>query len=202
MSNSMSPVLKALADTIIDIARNEDAVLRRVRQGIFHMPELAFVHAVGRAIAARAHEIFATPNVRWLPEVSIGGAHGPTDLVFEVEGQKAYAFEFKQGANAESYVRDLRKLASLDAERYERIFCALIDTWPKEIDPNPRITAVVKSGVPVERLVEHFDFFATLDSRFKNQVCCVVGLWRVAPDYVLPAANVDHQQSALLVPSP
>ena len=177
---SCSLTLTKIADTIVEVARQEDLLLRRVGQGIFIVPELAFVYAVGRAIASRAGEIFGTPRVRWLPETKMGET-GRTDLVFEVEGDRTYALEFKRGGSSDDYVSDLRKLATLDPARFERIFCALIDAWPDEIDPNPRISAVERvPEVKVERLSERFDFFATLNSSFKNQICCVVALWRVA----------------------
>ena len=115
------------------------------------------------------------------------GTGSRTDLVFEVAGGLTYALEFKRGGNADSYVYDLRKLASLDPSKYERIFCALIDAWPNEIPDVPRIVAVEESEIQTERLVKHFDFFATLDSRYKNQVCCVVALWRIASNYVVSA---------------
>lgn len=176
----MSQILTRIANIIVDVARNEDLLLRRVGRGIFVVPELAFVYTVGRTIASRAHEIFGTTDVRWLPESAIGDV-GRVDLKFEVKDQPTYAFEFKRSGTGAAYVQDLKKLASLDDGKYERIFCALIDAWPDDIDPNPRIKAVEESGIPLERLIEHFDFFATLDSRYVNQVCCVVGLWHVAP---------------------
>jgi len=175
---AVSSTLRKIADIVVDVARHEDLILRRVGQGIFLVPELAFVYAVGRTIAANASAIFGTPNVRWLPETKAGNT-GRTDLIFAVEGQTTYALEFKRAGKGSDYASDLRKLAAMDSS-WERIFCALIDTWPHEIDPNPRIVEVEScENVVVERLTERFDFFATLDSRYANQVCCVVGLWRI-----------------------
>ena len=176
-----SATLTRLALKVVDTARQEDLLLRRVGQGIFLVPELAFVYAVGRSIASDANEIFGTPKVRWLPESKIGTS-GRTDLTFEVENQATYALEFKRGGTSADYIRDLRKLSALDASRFERVFCALIDSWPHEIESNPRIQAVESCGVMVERLTESFDFFATLHSGFKKQLCCVVAIWRVCPD--------------------
>jgi len=88
-------------------------------------------------------------------------------------------------------------LASLDPATHERIFVALIDTWPNEIDPNPRILAVEKiSGVPTERLAEngHFDFFSTRHPNYVNQVCCVIGLWRIAPEFHSPVQKPEVER--------
>jgi len=177
---TQSATVAKLALKIVDTARREDLLLRRVGQGIFLVPELAFVYAVGRSIASDATEIFGTPIVKWLPESKVG-ATGRTDLTFEVENQPAYALEFKRSGTSADYIRDLRKLSALDSSRFERIFCALVDSWPHEIESNPRIRAVESCGVAVERLTEPFDFFATLHSRYKKQVCCVVAIWRVSP---------------------
>lgn len=179
--------LKSIANTIVGVAREEDLMLHRVGKGIFLIPELAFVYSVGRALAL-ANRIFSTPEVKWLPETTVGAA-GRTDLVFEVKGQQAFAFEFKCAGKADDYAHDIRELASLDPAKYERIFGALIDTWPQEIDPNARILAVEKdSRVPVERLSEsgRFDFFSTLHQGYVKQICSVVGLWRIAPEFHMP----------------
>ncbi len=181
----MSPILTNIANTIVDVARSEDLLLRRVGQGIFFVPELAFVHAVGRAIASKALEIFGTTEVKWMPETALK-AGVRTDLVFEVREQPTYAFEFKCGGKGEAYVADIKKLAALPVERYERVFCALIDAWPENISTDPRIRAVENSGVPVHRLVEHFDFFSPLNARYKKQVSCVVGIWRVGSADAVP----------------
>lgn len=181
-------VLKSIADIIEGVAREEDSILRRVGKGIFLIPELAFVYSVGRALALGAQRIFSTPHVKWIPE-TVRGEAGRTDIVFEVEGQPAFAFEFKCGGKAENYAGDLRKLASLDPVTYERIFVALIDTWPNHIDSDPRILAVEKdSGVAIERLAKNgnFDFFSTRHPNYVNQTCCVIGLWRISPEFHMP----------------
>jgi hypothetical protein len=49
----MSVNLEMLSQTIIEVARQEDLVLRRVGKGIFLVPELAFVYAVGRELAIK-----------------------------------------------------------------------------------------------------------------------------------------------------
>lgn len=189
------PVLKTIANIITEVAREEDLILSRVGKGIFLVPELAFVYSVGRALAIDAERIFSTAHVKWIPETAIGEA-GRTDLVFEVEAQRAFAFEFKCGGKAQDYAGDIRKLASLDPTKYERIFVALINSWPDKIDSDSRILAVEKSsGVPTERLTEnrHFDSFPTRDPDYVNQVCCVIALWRIAPEFHMPWFKVEAQ---------
>lgn len=179
----METELKQIAELIVGVAREEDLILRRVGKGIFLMPESAFVYAVGRALALSAKKIFDTPEVEWCPETTFEDV-GRVDLVFKVNGGKLFAFEFKRAGSGEAYADDIRKLARLDRASCHALFVGLIEAWPESIKDDPRIRAVEHvEGVTVERITSSgkgFDFFAT-ESHYKNQVCCVVGIWRVKP---------------------
>jgi hypothetical protein len=154
-----------------------------VGRGIFLIPELAFVYAVGRSISANAQDIFKTPLVEWLPGTSISKA-GRTDLVFKTQDQKDFAIQFKRSGVDETFIQDITKLATLELQKYQWLFCALIDTWPNEIDPNPRTNAVEKdSGIPVRRLTDRFEFFSTKHPKYVKQVCCLVALWIIDPQF-------------------
>ncbi len=174
----------ALYRLLVDVAMREDVSLRAFGEGIFLMPERAFAYSVGKAIAAHASTILGSAAVRWLPEAKVGDS-GPSDLVFDIEGGKGLALEFKMRGGTQTCARDLDKLAALDSSRYERFFCALVDAWPDNLNSDPRVVAIEShtppSGSKAVRVPARFDFFSTLDRDFKNQLCCVVGLWRIEP---------------------
>jgi hypothetical protein len=48
-----------LSQTIIEVARHEDLILRRVEKGIFLVPELASIDAVGRELAIKGESVWA-----------------------------------------------------------------------------------------------------------------------------------------------
>jgi hypothetical protein len=91
----MSVNLEMLSQTIIEVARHEDLILRRVGKGIFLVPELAFVYAVGRELAIKAESVLGTAAL-WLPESTICES-GRTDLEFDVDNPPGLAIEFKCG---------------------------------------------------------------------------------------------------------
>lgn len=173
-------MLQKVSDIIVDTARQEDSILKKVGKGIFQIPELAFTYAVGREIAINAENIFNNSNVRWLPEETITTSSGRTDLVFVSPGSKGLAIEFKIGGPLDSYKKDIDKLSKIDSTKYERIFCALIDAWPDKLLNDPRVLAVEENDLST-RLCrdDFFDFFATLHEKYKNQLCCVVGVWHI-----------------------
>ena len=173
-------MLKKISDIIVDTARQEDSILKKVGKGIFQIPELAFAYSVGREIAINAETIFGNTNICWLPEETIATNSGRTDLVFTNPESKGLAVEFKIGGHADSYRRDIDKLCNIDDIKYERIFCALIDAWPNKLTNDPRILAVEETN-RTTRLCrdDFFDFFATLHEKYKSQLCCVVGVWHI-----------------------
>jgi hypothetical protein len=69
----------ALYRLIVETAIREDLSLRAVGEGIFLMPERAFVFVVGRAIAGQPMAILGSSSVSWRPEATIGN-RGPSDL--------------------------------------------------------------------------------------------------------------------------
>ena len=58
-------MLNKISDLIVDVARREDLILRRVGKGVLLIPELAFSYAVGRELASNAEDIFGTIEVTW-----------------------------------------------------------------------------------------------------------------------------------------
>lgn len=174
----MDAILKRIANTIVDVAREENQVLYRVGKGIFLMPEGAFVYLVGRALALNAEKIFGTSKVEWSLESPNGD--GPTDLMFEVVGGPKFAFEFKRARDAD-HINDIRKLARLN-NTFERLFVALMSRFPENLGPDVIFSNVEQPEVKTKRLPEsgHFDFFATLHESYpKRPNCCVVGIWRI-----------------------
>ncbi|TAJ10586.1 MAG: hypothetical protein EPO61_01895 [Nitrospirae bacterium] len=166
---------------VLDVALRENIALLNVGEGIFFLPERAFVYNVGKAIAVNATSLFGSDRVRWLPETKVGSG-GPSDLVYEVEGQKGLVIEFKRRGNIDRNLQDLTKLADLDGNKYHRFFCVLVDAWPEKLHEDPRITNIESCLSPpkkVARVKSQFDFFSTLDRDFVNQVCCVVCLWEI-----------------------
>jgi hypothetical protein len=185
----MSVNLEMLSQTIIEVARHEDLILRRVGKGIFLVPELAFVYAVGRELAIKAESVLGTAAALWLPESTICES-GRTDLVFDVDNAPGLAIEFKCGdIHVDKCERDLWKLAAIDPGDYMRVFCALIATWPNTISEDPRIERVEKGPVPVKRLTKDLDFFSTYHTAFKNQVCCLIGIWEINARFYKPLAD-------------
>lgn len=172
-------MLNKISDLIIDVARNEDLILRRVGKGVLHLPELAFTYAVGREIALQTERIFGTDKVRWMPEVTLTPKSGRTDLIFENQIGKGIAIEFKTGGSVDSYKKDIEKLRNIP-DNYEALFCALIDAYPNNLETDNRITGI-EALDGVERICrdKFFDFFATLDDKYVSQLCCIVGIWKV-----------------------
>jgi hypothetical protein len=185
----MSVNLESLSRIIIEVARHEDLILRRVGKGIFLVPELAFVYAVGRELAIRAESVLGTAGARWLPE-STNCEFGRTDLVFNVNNSPGLAIKFECGdVHVDKCERDLMKLAAIDPGHYTRVFCALIPTWPTTISEDSRIERVEKGPVPVKRLTKDLDFFSTFHTAFKNQVCCLIGMWEIDASFHQPSAE-------------
>ena len=168
-----------ISDLIVDVARKEDRILRRIGKGVLLMPELAFAYIVGKELASKARSIFGTDNVSWKPENMVTNESGITDLVFEVKQGKNVAIEFKIGGHQDNYKKDIEKLKNIP-DNYEKIFCALIDAWPNNIEKDTRVQAV-ESQEGVNRICRDnfFDYFTTIHEEYKGQLCCIVGIWHV-----------------------
>lgn len=138
-------MLDKIADLIVDVARREDMVLRRVGKGVLHLPELAFAYAVGREIALQAERIFGTNKVRWMPETTLTTESGRTDLIFQTDSGNGIAIEFKIGGSVDLYKRDIEKLRNIPTS-HEALFCALIDAWPNKLESNPRVAGIESMG--------------------------------------------------------
>jgi hypothetical protein len=183
----MKTIPQRFAEIVIKVARTEDLALRSVGKGVLRMPETAFAYAVGSAVALEASSVFGPRQVKWLPENSLGPLSGRTDLVFDVGDERGLAVEFKIGGTWESYCTDISKLAAVDPNRFDRVFCGLVDAWPKVLFEDPRIKRVEERFqsqiMRVGTSGDSFDFFATLHSSYKNQICCIVAMWQLLDSF-------------------
>ncbi len=180
----MNNILIKIGKVIESVAIQEDAELKEfASEGIFFMPELAFVYACGKSIMAKRTEIFGELVVKWKREENIGNG-GPTDLIFELGKDKCIAIEFKLRDTRHAYIKDIDKLMALkrsDPERFVTAFCALVDTYADQIPDDGRVGAVeAHPSAKVVSLLEPKPHFETIQHRYTlRDVRCVVGFWCV-----------------------
>lgn len=178
----MLEVMQRIGQAIASVAMREDADLNSISgEGIFHMPELAFAYACGKAIMARSSEIFGEAIPKWRREANLGNG-GPTDLVFEYADGTRIAIEFKLRSSGLAYQQDIAKLLRLDPTTHCTAFCALVDTFTTQLPDDGRIGSVESyDKARVVSLLEPKPSFPSRQSWYTNDVCCVVGFWSVAP---------------------
>jgi hypothetical protein len=175
----MIQTLRKIAEIIEGVARKEDSDLKNIsNQGIFYMPELAFVYACGKAIMENREHVFGDLKPEWKRETELGNG-GPTDLLFECQDGKCIAIEFKLRDTGEAYVRDIEKLLRLNpSEKYFLVFCALVDVFSSKIQIDERIVKV--ETYPKARVVSLLNpkpHFVTKQHWYKSDTSCVVGFW-------------------------
>lgn len=168
---------KAIADSILKTAYSENLLLSRIAdEGIFHMPELAFAYECGKQIMINSEEIFGNNSATWIREKDLGNG-GPTDLLFELSSGQNVAIEFKLRDTANSYKKDVEKLAKLDGNTM-KLFCALIDVFDSKLPDDGRQHSI-------ESLYEHEvrpilkKSFSTKQNWYSSPVYCVVCIWSV-----------------------
>lgn len=162
-------------EAILNVARREDSELRRYSgQGIFLMPELAFVHQVAKELSSRSSEVFRVPFIRWEMDKHIGA--GRTDLVINAPNQKGIAIEVKIGGSKDLWAKDIQKLKQINPNYYYRLFCSLAHSFVNTLSS---INRVFEDDGTVANVGGDFDYFTTLHPKYQTQVCCVVGVWFV-----------------------
>lgn len=188
--NITSSIEEKIAYMIGEMAKTENMELMYIteeKQGIFHMPELAFAYACGKTIMKHRLVVFDTSEVTWHRERSFNS--GPVDLVFECKDQ-IFAIEFKMRNTADAYKADIAKLAALeikpDHKQLSRIFCALVDVFEKcENNDDGRLNAIDEYDIQTdeydiqtERLCESV-VIPTVQDWYIQPTSCVVGVWSV-----------------------
>ncbi|MFD2175974.1 hypothetical protein [Veronia pacifica] len=171
--------IEKIADIICQTARDEDIELSELaNEGIFWMPELAFVYQCGKNIIREAESVFGTSEVIWCREKNYGNG-GPTDLAFELPNGELLAIEFKLRATTTAYEGDVKKLCRISRPQTTRLFCALVDVFESVITgddgrqkhietlPGYRVT-------PIKKLS-----FSTKQNWYKSPVKCVACVWSV-----------------------
>ena len=123
-------------------------------------------------------EIFGTKNVQWLREINLGNG-GPSDLVFEFDNKKI-VIEFKASHNLTSAAchQDIKKLSILEGDSVIRIFCALFDTFTKNLPDDGRQKNVTEIKNINVKCIFNKDF-PTKQNKFNNEISCVVVVWLV-----------------------
>ncbi len=163
---------------ICDLARKEDEKLRKVRKGIFYMPELAFAYSVGKDLYDASRQIFGKSAVDWQREIVIGHG-GPSDLVIRFTSGKDLVIEFKMRETWGKYIADIEKLESLDGSEYDRMFVALVDASLSRAAEDVRIVSIQRRFSRLKRLGNgEFQSFHTLQDGYLNrEVLCVIAAW-------------------------
>ena len=175
------PLAERIAKEIFVVAQKEDAILLDIAdEGIFHMPELAFVYECGKKIMEKKDAIFGNGSIKWIREKNLGNG-GPTDLVFELSNDYKVALEFKLRDTSDAYINDVKKLDKLNNGKTLRLFCALTDVFDKDLPDDGRQSAVANckrnGGIKV-KLVDR-KIFSTKQNCYVRPVSCVVAVWIV-----------------------
>ena len=186
----MNEILFKIGRVIESVARYDNNALDEISsEGIFFMPELAFVFSCGKAIMLERADVFSGFEVTWKREENHGNG-GPTDLVFELKkngGLVQYiAIEFKLRNTWNAYLKDIDKLLTLknnNPEIYTVAFCALVDTFTRQYPDDGRvgkIEAYDAAKAKVTSLLEPKPYFPTKQTRYPIEpVSCVVGFWSI-----------------------
>jgi hypothetical protein len=185
----VNTTLKKIANVIIDVAKREDDELRSINhnKGIFDMPELAFAYQCGKSIMLNRHDVFGEDVPKWEREVDLGNG-GPTDLIFRYPNNRTIAIEFKIRDTLHAYRRDINKLLKLDPTTHTCCFCSLIDVFTKHIKTDGLIDAdkdgryqetESTAGAKLLRLTNVTPNFPTQQTKYTDDISCVIGLWEV-----------------------
>ena len=107
--------VEEISKKICLIAEKENTELSKIsNEGIFHMPELAFAYLCGKEIMRDKEIYFGDSEVKWIREFDFGNG-GPTDLIFEINGNEKIAIEFKLRDTTQAYETILWTLLCRDS---------------------------------------------------------------------------------------
>lgn len=180
------PSIRLLADAVHHVAKRENDALEEIlgnsdRGSIFDVPELAFSYLVGKEMLSQSRKRLGhEASLDWAQERSLGNG-GPTDLVFRADGARPLAVEFKVSGTSPAYDADIAKLARLDGETYDRVFCALVDAFSTTGERDQRIE---KLGA--DQRVERIGKCAPLPARhagYVSDIVCIPTLWYLCDEY-------------------
>ncbi len=188
----MEKYIKHIARKIVEVAEKENQELMTIAKsdakrgvnskiGIFHMPELAFAYECGKQIMQNANQIFENNIPKWCRELVLDKKAGPTDLVFVFNDGQKIAIEFKMRDTGDAYHKDLVKLSDIKDLKVTKMFCAIIDTFEKDVLPDGRITKIndfSENGFKVKS-VGDLKSFKTNQTWYANNVSALVGIWKL-----------------------
>jgi hypothetical protein len=165
-----------LYNTILKRIQDEDSDLTSLTgKGSFYSPELYVAFIIGKEIKRNEFAIFGQ-ETKWLRETDFKNG-GPTDFAFETD-RGTYAFELKLRNTSQSYCSDIEKLKRLD-NHYSKFFVALVDSWESEKELDNRILSIENKYDKELQRVNSFKSFPTMQDRYKGQICCTLGLWKL-----------------------
>jgi len=178
----MKKYINEINKQILEVAEKENKQLMQIANsdlnselGIFHMPELAFAYECGKQIMQNANNIFENNIPQWCREFDLGNG-GPSDLVFNFNDGYKIVIEFKMRDTAEAYLRDLAKLSKLNDEKIIKLFCAVIDVFPKDLENDGRVKKI-DTDLRTKKLV--IKSFNTNQRWYKSEVHALIGIWKV-----------------------
>ncbi len=167
-----------ISNVILKVAKSEDSTLSSlVKEGIFHMPELAFSYECGKAIMSESQSIFGSNIPKWVREKDLGNG-GPTDLLFEFKDGKRIAIEFKLRDTCHAYIKDIEKLFNLKDKKTLRLFCALIDVFENKLPDDGRQSAIERLDKYQVTIINK-EKFPTKQNWYTSPVYCVAAVWSV-----------------------
>jgi len=178
----MERYIDSIINEIVEVAQNENQELMKIANndlnselGIFHMPELAFAYQCGKQIMKNSNNIFEENIPQWCREFDLGNG-GPSDLVFNFANGYKIVIEFKMRDTADAYLSDLTKLSKLQDEKIIKLFCAVIDVFPKNLENDGRVKKINTDSRTKELIVKLFN---TNQTWYKSEIQALVGIWKV-----------------------
>ena len=166
---------KLLYNTIYNYIFQENEELFKLTDfGIFNAPELYIAFNIGKEIKKSEIQLFGN-KTDWIRETNFGGG-GPSDFIFQ-SLEKTYIFELKLRDTIHSYTADIEKLLRLD-KKYEKYFMALVDAYERDNVNDGRIVELENRYDCIVRVSE-FKSFYTKQERYKSDIHCVVGVWKI-----------------------
>ena len=169
-------LIHSIHKLIIETIENEAKFLKRIEKGIFYLPERALVYLIARKIKEDSELGKHISNFEFEKR--------RVDLTLKTEKFGEILIEFKiRGRwydNARgSYSRDIEKLEKV-LNGDIRIFYALIDTAPHELENDERIVNIEKKFKGrIERMPKGRPFLAFTSTLDNQKRTCIIGCWKI-----------------------